>query len=316
MTPPPADTPRGLLVYPTSPLPPAAPSPDETLAWVIRLRPTRKGATFQAAEIARTFDAEWTDALLPGGTVTLYGQRPGQTGWIHLGEELGDDDADDGQAGFSSVALAVALRDVRGKAPSEKALAALAEAAREDAADLGGLLSFRENPREAVARAKEALITYRSMGDVTLSFLLVAPDTTPFEGRALVDALFEHGLVIDDDGVFHWENTPDRPGDRSLFRVATTTPPECFLEDDLENGHLYENAVFELDIARTAEPRAILDVALAVATSLQRHLGGDLLNDEGSLLDPRVLRARTDTIAARLTDAGFTPGGAAALALF
>jgi hypothetical protein len=304
-----AEASASLLVYPPSNVPVTACGPVETLAWVITVRPTRKGGRLDRDEVARVFGPDWAEELFPGGSVTLFGQPLGEKSWVYVEDE-------DGPEAFGTIALSVSLRDARGKAPNEKTLAAFAEAVREDAADLGGVASFRESPRDAVARAKEQIVLHRSIGDVSASFLLVAPEATPFAGRALVDALFAEGLVIDDEGVFHWENTPDRPGDRSLFRVSTTTPPECFLEEDLEAGATFENLVFDLAIARTAEPSAVLEVMLAVARSLQHELGGDLLNDEGNVLDPRVLRARVEATAERLVFADFVPGGAAALAFF
>lgn len=311
------------LVRPSSSLPAPRVAPDETIEWVFRVKPTRVGATFDRTETAAIFGPEWADEVFGGGHVSVYARESADGPWSLVGddEDEAEDDAhdeadrDEGGRGYVSLAIAADLVRFHRKPPTQQQLQAFADTLRDDVADLGGIASLRENVQEAAERAKELGLARRGVGEVEVSLLVVATEA-PFGANALAEALTELDLVLVDDDAFYWENTPDQAGDPWLFRVEPATEGETFSLAAIEAGHTHDSVSFSLNVARTAEPVTVAEAMLLAARYVATKLGGEVLDDEGNVLDGRVLTARVEGIGRRVRDAGFVPGSDAALRLF
>lgn len=320
-----------LLVRPTSSLPPPRVGPDEAIEWVFHVRPTRTGATFDRSEVTAIFGPEWAEEVFAGGHVSVYARETANGPWTRL--EADDDDAiegddavekdenerderDAGGRGYVSLVIAADLVRFFRKPPTQTILQAFADAVKETVADLGGIAALRENAQEAAARAKELGHARRQVGEVDVSLLVVAPGEAPFEARALAEALTELDLVLVDGDAYYWENAPETAGDPWLFRVDTATEDEVFSLEAIEAAVTYDSLVFALDVARTAAPTEVAAAMLKAARYVATKLGGEVLDDEGNVLDDRVLLGRVEGMMARVREAGFTPGSDASLRLF
>lgn len=313
-----------LLVRPTSSLPAPRLAPDETIEWVFQVRPSRPGATFDRAEVAAIFDPAWADEVFAGGHASVYARDVVDGPWTLVGDdEDANDGADEGgeergEGGGGYVSLVIAADLVRffRKPPTQAILQAFADAVKEVVADLGGVASLRENVQEAAARAKELGHARKQIGDVEVSILVVAPDDRPFEARALAEVLTELDLVLVDEDAYYWENAPETAGDPWLFRVDTATEEDTFSLAAIEAGATYDSLVLALDVARTAAPKEVAAAMLSAARYVGAKLGGEILDEEGNVLDGRVLTARVENIVSRIRGAGFETGSDTALRLF
>lgn len=312
-----------VLVRPSSSLPAPRVAPDESIEWVFRVKPTRPGATFDKAETAAIFGPEWADEVFGGGHVSVYARETVDGHWSLVGQDEDvedgvDDDADrdaGGGGGYVSLVIAADLVRFHRKPPTQQQLQAFADTLKEDVADLGGVVALRENVQEAAVRAKELGLARRAVGEVDASLLLVAADA-PFGANALAEAFTELDLVLVDGDAYYWENAPDVAGDPWLFRVDLATEDETFSLEAIADGATHENVSFSLNVARTAEPVAVADAMLTAARYVATKLGGEVLDDEGNVLDGRVLKARVEGIVKRVSEAGFVCGSDSALRLF
>jgi cell division protein ZipA len=104
---------------------------------------------------------------------------------------------------------------------------------------------------------------------------VMAPRSTFFFGRDIVEVLDQQGLGYGKRGIYHCYSEIDGS---SEFYVASAMKPGYF---DLENIHQFTTPglTFFMDLSQVAEPKKAFKHMLTVVHEVARQLGGDILDD-------------------------------------
>lgn len=149
--------------------------------------------------------------------------------------------------------------------------------------------------------------------DIQLSIHLVEAGGGAFSGTKLRGVAEAAGLVLAEDGVFHYRDADGC----EMFTVANIGGEP--LNAETIRAQAVVGLSFTLDVPRTARGVQSFDRMLAVAQQLARGLGGVLVDAQRQPLAEtmiKTIRAKIGELQKRMEDAGLPPGAALALRLF
>lgn len=149
--------------------------------------------------------------------------------------------------------------------------------------------------------------------DIQFSVHLVEAGGGAFSGTKLRGVAEAAGLVLAEDGVFHYRDADGQ----EMFTVANIGGEP--LNAETIRAQAVVGLTFTLDVPRTARGVQSFDRMLAVAQQLARGLGGVLVDAQRQPLADsmiKTIRAKIGELQKRMEDAGLPPGAALALRLF
>ncbi len=302
---------RDLLKEPELPVAPDADGnyrPDPKVNWVVDVT-FAKPQRIEKAVLSGGFDHKWMGKV---GRPEMYGKGAEDGLWTFV-RAAGSPDF------YTELAFAWRLLD--GFEDSVKPLSApdLAEYLKK----LSDRLSVLGDPElklsappELAAEAARGLADLKNGCDRQAIVVLKAPANAQFDGRKIWDVMMALGLNWGDMDLFHWVNGSDT-GDDSFFRVWTSTAPGYFLPEEIAADRVRTaDLVFGFSIPRSASPRAVFASMLKAAEYARQRLGGELVDNNGKLLDVSAAEKEIDAIEQRLRAAGFQPGAGSTLRVF
>lgn len=116
---------------------------------------------------------------------------------------------------------------------------------------------------------------------------VLAPREQPFEGRVLLQQLLEQGLRFGEMNIFHRHE--EREGRNELqFSMANALEPGIFDLDEMESQR-FSALSFFLRLPGPRRPRDALERMLASARKIAQALGGELRDEQHSVLTPQTV---------------------------
>ena len=131
---------------------------------------------------------------------------------------------------------------------------------------------------------------------------MVAPAGEAFPGRDLLARLLEQGMRYGEMNIFHRHQPAPEGGDELQFSMANAVEPGTFDIDRMEK-ETFRGITFFLKLPGPSHPIEALDRMLATARSLAQGLGGELKDEQRSVLTPQTaehLRQRVQEFERRL----------------
>lgn len=139
----------------------------------------------------------------------------------------------------------------------------------------------QDKPRDAEP-PKEALPV-----EEVLVINVVARGEEGFPGSALLQSILESGLRHGDMNIFHRHESMSGNGD-VLFSMANALKPGVFDLDDMDNTHVRAVSFF-MGLPGPRHPKQALDLMIAAARKLAHELGGDLKDEQRSVLTAQTI---------------------------
>lgn len=184
----------------------------------------------------------------------------------------------------------------RGKAPVEKP----EKAEKPNKRDAGVNLDFDEpslSTRDDFADDSKAGTFGSSTGgpevkdlppvEEVLVISVISRDESGFKGPALLQNILESGLRFGEMDIFHRHESMAGNGE-VLFSMANAVKPGIFDLDDID--HFSTRAVsFFLSLPGPRHPKQAFDVMVAAARKLSQELGGELKDDQRSVLTAQTI---------------------------
>jgi len=116
---------------------------------------------------------------------------------------------------------------------------------------------------------------------------VISRDESGFRGPALLQNILESGLRFGEMDIFHRHESMAGNGE-VLFSMANAVKPGIFDLDDID--HFSTRAVsFFLSLPGPRHPKQAFDVMVAAARKLSQELGGDLKDDQRSVLTAQTI---------------------------
>lgn len=115
---------------------------------------------------------------------------------------------------------------------------------------------------------------------------LVAASGQSFPGRDLLSGLLEQGMRYGEMHIFH-NHQPGERGDELQFSMANAVEPGTFDIDRMEK-ETFRGVTFFLKLPGPGQPMAALDRMLKVSRRLADTLGGELKDEQRSVLTPQT----------------------------
>lgn len=128
-----------------------------------------------------------------------------------------------------------------------------------------------------------------------LVILVVARSEEGFSGAAMMQSIMESGLRYGDMNIFHRHESMTGNGD-VLFSMANALKPGTFDLDDLEHSHV-RAVTFFMGLPGPRHPKQALDLMIASARKLSQELGGDLKDENRSVLTAQTIEHYRQRIA-------------------
>lgn len=116
---------------------------------------------------------------------------------------------------------------------------------------------------------------------------VVARDETGFKGPALLQNILESGLRFGEMDIFHRHESMAGNGE-VLFSMANALKPGTFDLDDIE-GFSTRAVSFFLSLPGPRHPKLAFDVMVAAARKLAHELGGELKDDQRSVMTSQTI---------------------------
>lgn len=124
---------------------------------------------------------------------------------------------------------------------------------------------------------------------------VIARDPSGFRGPALLQNILESGLRFGEMDIFHRHESMAGNGE-ILFSMANGVKPGTFDLDDIE--HFSTRAVsFFLGMPGPRHPKQAFDLMIAAARKLSHELGGELKDDQRSVLTAQTIEHYRQRIA-------------------
>ena len=124
---------------------------------------------------------------------------------------------------------------------------------------------------------------------------VVARDEQGFVGSALHQSILESGLRFGDMNIFHRHESMSGNGD-VLFSMANALKPGVFDLDEMDQGHVRAVSFF-MGLPGPRHPKQALDLMIAAARKLSHELGGDLKDEQRSVLTAQTIEHYRQRIA-------------------
>lgn len=128
-----------------------------------------------------------------------------------------------------------------------------------------------------------------------LVILVVARSEDGFPGAAMMQSIMESGLRYGDMNIFHRHESMTGNGD-VLFSMANALNPGTFDLDELEHNHV-RAVTFFMGLPGPRHPKQALDLMIASARKLAQELGGDLKDENRSVLTAQTIEHYRQRIA-------------------
>lgn len=116
---------------------------------------------------------------------------------------------------------------------------------------------------------------------------VVARDEEGFAGSALLQSILESGLRHGDMDIFHRHESMSGNGD-VLFSMANALKPGIFDLDEMDNTRVRAVSFF-MGLPGPRHPKQALDLMIAAARKLAHELGGDLKDEQRSVLTAQTI---------------------------
>jgi len=270
----------------------AAPDPDiETIVMLQPARPVAAGAV-----------AAGLHARL-GKPVRWYGRREPRGPWQRL--------AADSRGDYGELAACMLLADRNGAA-SLAQIEAFRKLAAEIAATLPG--AFSAPPPADEAQRAEALDRLCAELDMQIGLTVRKAPPATIAGTRLRGVAEASGFRLAPTGRFEWVQEDTGV---VLFTLQNMTD-EAFTAERLRSGSM-PGVIFLLDVPRVADPAKAFDQMKLAAKRMAHTVGGELVDDNGRLLNDAGLAAIREQVAAAdaaLRRYNIEPGSPRALKLF
>ena len=114
-------------------------------------------------------------------------------------------------------------------------------------------------------------------------------------GSALHQSILESGLRYGDMNIFHRHESMSGNGD-VLFSMANALKPGVFDLDELDQSHVRAVSFF-MGLPGPRHPKQALDLMIAAARKLAHELGGDLKDEQRSVLTAQTIEHYRQRIA-------------------
>ncbi len=124
---------------------------------------------------------------------------------------------------------------------------------------------------------------------------VVARDEQGFLGSALHQSILESGLRFGDMNIFHRHESMSGNGD-VLFSMANALKPGVFDLDEMDSGYVRAVSFF-MGLPGPRHPKQALDLMIAAARKLSHELGGDLKDEQRSVLTAQTIEHYRQRIA-------------------
>ncbi len=147
----------------------------------------------------------------------------------------------------------------------------------------------REKATEKADKAAAASAPPRDLPPVeeVLVISVVARDPEGFKGPALLQSILESGLRFGDMDIFHRHESMAGNGE-VLFSMANALKPGTFDLDDID--HFSTRAVsFFLGLPGPRHPKQAFDLMVAAARKLAHELGGELKDEQRSVMTAQTI---------------------------
>ena len=131
--------------------------------------------------------------------------------------------------------------------------------------------------------------------ELVLVINVVARDEQGFPGSALHQSILESGLRYGDMNIFHRHESMSGNGD-VLFSMANALKPGVFDLDELDQSHVRAVSFF-MGLPGPRHPKQALDLMIAAARKLAHELGGDLKDEQRSVLTAQTIEHYRQRIA-------------------
>ncbi|MFI8747660.1 cell division protein ZipA [Pseudomonas sp. NPDC077186] len=140
-------------------------------------------------------------------------------------------------------------------------------------------------PKDAKKAAKPA--AEAAPVEEVLVINVVARDDIGFKGPALLQNILESGLRFGEMDIFHRHESMAGNGE-VLFSMANALKPGTFDLDDIE-GFSTRAVSFFLSLPGPRHPKQAFDVMVAAARKLAHELGGELKDDQRSVMTAQTI---------------------------
>lgn len=116
---------------------------------------------------------------------------------------------------------------------------------------------------------------------------LVAAREAPFPGRELLQRVLEQGMRFGEMNIFHRHSQGDGPPNLQ-FSMANALEPGYFDVDEMD-GQRFRAVTFFMKLPGPLQPLSALERMLTTARKLHDALGGELRDDQHSVLTPQTI---------------------------
>ena len=146
-----------------------------------------------------------------------------------------------------------------------------------------------DKPAEKVAEKPRAAEPPRDLPPVeeVLVINVVARDPAGFKGTALLQSVLGSGLRFGDMDIFHRHESMAGNGE-VLFSMANGVKPGTFDLDDIDNFSTRAVSFF-LGLPGPRHPKQAFDLMVAAARSLAHELGGELKDEQRSVMTAQTI---------------------------
>lgn len=278
--------------------------PNTEIDWVINVK-TLKPTSFTTEQLFEIFDNDWRENY---GAANIYGYSDKERKWTYA-IAGGEHDV------YSKVQVAIDLIEVYEEESyyDIKELEKYISELKKKFSSVPVSLEFNSSIERAALRGKQ-LAELKSEFDVEAIILLKSDGA--YDGRLAWDVLQSVGLVWGDGDLFHWDNK-ETYGHDQHFSVWTTTEPNYFLPEDIEDGSMNPTDLgFSFSVPRSADPNNVFAVMYDAVKYCQKRLGGTILDKDGNPFNEEKEKKYLDELTGRMKKNGLIPGSDTALRMF
>jgi cell division protein ZipA len=144
-----------------------------------------------------------------------------------------------------------------------------------------------DTPAPAFGSSTGTEVKDQAEAEEVLVISVISRDSGGFKGPALLQNILESGLRFGDMDIFHRHESMAGNGE-ILFSMANAIKPGIFDLDDID--HFSTRAVsFFLSLPGPRHPKQAFDVMVAAARKLSQELGGELKDDQRSVLTAQTI---------------------------
>jgi len=161
-----------------------------------------------------------------------------------------------------------------------------------------GFSAVEPEPRvepKAAEPVRQAKLSDAPLPEEVLVILVVARDEEGFPGGALLQNVMESGLRHGDMDIFHRHESMSGNGD-ILFSMANALKPGTFDIDAMDDTPVRAVSFF-MSLPGPRHPKQALDLMIAAARKLSHELGGDVKDEQRSVLTAQTIEHYRQRIA-------------------